>query len=298
MLGMWESGGWNDDQGSAVMGIKWSKSIVEWTKGDTAFLSVVFTWDLLYAYQRALFLEMQGYKVVAGGPAVKLMPDVLRPVCEIGEHVSGALKRHNPDATFTSRGCVRRCPFCAVPKIEGALVELPDDQWQPARIVCDNNLLACSRKHFDRVIDRLKQVDGTIDFNQGLDARLLTSYHAGRLAELNCLVRLAFDSWEYAHDYVQAFETLRGAGVALHSIQTYVLINFRESMEDARARLEFVKDQGVLPNPMCYNPLDTLDRDIYLAPGWDKNELKKMMRYYSRLRFFRAIPYADFDLTM
>jgi len=34
------------------------------------------------------------------------------------------LRLHNPDATFTTRGCPRACPFCAVPRIEGKFREL------------------------------------------------------------------------------------------------------------------------------------------------------------------------------
>ena len=36
------------------------------------------------------------------------------------------LSLHNPDATFTTRGCIRACPFCTVPRTEGRFVELQD----------------------------------------------------------------------------------------------------------------------------------------------------------------------------
>ena len=87
----------------------WPKALVEWTEQETAYLSVVFTWDLPAAYQRAVFLRQLGYTVKAGGPAVALMPDYLADVAECNGEQMPALKRHNPDATFTSRGCVRHC---------------------------------------------------------------------------------------------------------------------------------------------------------------------------------------------
>lgn len=43
----------------------------------------------------------------AGGPAVSLMPEMLADVAELGGEVD-ALPRHNPMATFTTRGCVRQ----------------------------------------------------------------------------------------------------------------------------------------------------------------------------------------------
>ena len=274
------------------MTMDWSKTFVEWKQGDTAYLSVVFTWDLPAAFQRAVWLCAQGYTVKAGGPAVMMMPDYLADVAECNGEQVPALKRHNPQATFTSRGCIRRCPFCAVPRIEGDLREL--DDWEPRPIICDNNLLACSRIHFDRVIDRLKSLS-EIDFNQGLDARLLTNYHADRLAELDCMVRLAFDSVGYEADFIAAFERLRRAGFPLNRIRVYVLIGFRDTPQDALYRLRRVYGLGLKPNPMRYQPLDTFKRNSYVGPNWTHSELTRYMRYWQNLRYTEAVPFEEWD---
>jgi hypothetical protein len=273
--------------------MSWSKAFVEWTDEiiGVASLSVVFTWDLPQAYQRAVWLKQLGYTIHAGGPAVKLMPDYLSSVATVNLDDGPCVERHNPMATFTSRGCIRRCPFCAVPLIEGKLREL--DDWPVRPIVCDNNLLACSKTHFDRVIDRLKPLKG-IDFNQGLDARLLTAYHADRLAELDCMARLAFDSIGYESAFMTAYEQLRRAGFPKNRIRVYVLIGFNDTPEDALYRLQTVVDLGIDPNPMRYNPLDTLQRDSYVGQGWTDSELTRYVRYWANLRFFRAVPFEEF----
>lgn len=270
---------------------KWSKKFLEWTEGDKAFLSVVFTWDLPLAYQRSVWLRQLGYKVFAGGPAISLMPDYLEDVAEIDRKLPGALQRHNPLATRTSLGCIRRCSFCAVWRTEGQLKEL--DDWPINPIVCDNNLLACSQRHFDKVVDRLKPLKG-IDFNQGLDARLLTDYHAGRLAELDCMARLAFDSIAYESDFMTAFERLRKAGIPKNKIRVYVLVGFKDTPEDALYRLQTVARLGIDPSPMRYNPLDTLRRDSYIPENWTGRELTRYIRYWANLRYFRAVPFEDF----
>ena len=269
----------------------WSKRFLEWREGDNAYLSVVFTWDLPEAFQRAVWLRQMGYTLFAGGPAVTLMPDFLSSVAECGGKSPTALERHNPLATFTSRGCIRQCPFCAVWRTEGKIQEL--DDWPIHPIVCDNNLLACSQAHFDRVVDRLKPLRG-IDFNQGLDARLLTKHHADRLSELNCTVRLAFDSVAYESQFMRAFELLRDACIPKHRIRVYVLVGYDDTPEDALYRLRTVADLGIDPNPMRYNPLDTLHRDSYVGPGWTDSELTRYVRYWANLRFFRAVPFGDF----
>jgi len=297
----------------------WAKKIIEWTNKDHAYLSVVFTWDLPAAYKRAEELSSQGYIVHAGGPAVALMPEYLSDVAICNEAGIVALPRHNPDATFTTRGCVRRCKFCAVPKTEGKFREL--DNWEARPIICDNNLLAASKTHFDRVIDRLKPYDSArsdilkenrkrkkagksklpvpqqIDFNQGLDARLLTPYHADRLRELKCITRLAFDSVAYESDFMRAFELLRKARIPKNSIRVYVLFGFNDTPEDALYRLTTVRDLGILPNPMRYQPLGALKKNSYVdtANGWTRKELIRYSRYWANLRYLRAVPFEEFE---
>lgn len=269
----------------------WSGGLAEWIDGETAYISVVFSWRLQEVYQRAVYLRTMGYAVRAGGPAVIMNPGAVLEVAEIGGQVD-ALPRHNPNATFTTRGCIRKCPFCAVPKIEGDLIEL--DGWPIRPIICDNNFLASSRKHFDRVIDRLNGVHD-VDFNQGLDARLLTDYHAQRLAELDykCM-RFAWDDTRTERLFMRGFETAQRAGIPAEKIHVYILIGFNDTPEDALYRLETVRKLGAYPNPMRYQPLDSKCKNAYVAPGWTDAELKRYMRYWANLRITRNIPFAEF----
>lgn len=269
----------------------WSKRMVQQKHNGIVRLSVAFTWDLPKAYSRAVWLRQEGFHVLAGGPAVSLMPDYLFDVAQIAADWPEALQYHNPLATFTSRGCIRNCLFCAVPRTEGQLRELAD--WPVKPIVCDNNLLACSRRHFDTVIDKLKPLSN-VDFNQGLDARLLTQHHADRLVELDCMVRLAFDHTRDEQPFLTAYERLRQARIPKKRIRVYVLIGYHDMPEDALYRLKMVAQLGILPNPMRYNPLDTMRRDSYVASGWTDGELTRYIRYWANLRWFRAVPFEDF----
>ena len=96
--------------------MSWSGGLAEWVEGDTTFLSVAFTWKLNDAYSRALFAKAQGMKVVAGGPALFLikMQHKLTEVADIGTDYPEAVTKHNPLATFASRGCPVGCArYCA-----------------------------------------------------------------------------------------------------------------------------------------------------------------------------------------
>jgi hypothetical protein len=270
----------------------WSKQFIEHNENGTTRLSIAFTWDLPAAYQRAVWLSSMGQRVMAGGPAVSLMPGYLSDVAEIGSDWPGALQRHNQLATRTSIGCIRGCSFCAVPRTEGKLRELSD--WPIGPLHCDNNLLACSRTHFDRVIDRAKPLPW-VDFNQGLDARILTKHHADRFAELKRpMIRLAFDHIKTESQFMRAYELLRAAGITKHQIRVYVLVGYKDTPEDALYRLRLVANLGIDPNPMRYNPLDSLVRDSYVGPNWTDSELTRYIRYWANLRWFRAVPFEEF----
>lgn len=272
----------------------WPKRAIDWIEHDTAFVSVPFTWDLPQAFSRCVFLREQGYKVRAGGPAVSLMPDYLADVAKIGGQVE-ALKHHNPNATFTSRGCPNRCAFCAVPIIEGDLYEMKS--WERKPIICDNNLLACSQAHVDKVLDSLKGIKN-VDFNQGLDARHLSDYHAGRLAELDLkFVRLAWDHSSLESQVMLAIQNLRDAGIPRNKIRVYVLFGYQDTPEDALYRLQTLKDIGVWPNAQRYQPLNALEKNKYVneTVGWTDRELRRYARYWNKLHWLAGVPFDEYE---
>lgn len=273
----------------------WAKQLIYWRDENRIYVSVVFTWHLPLAYKLCKSWHDAGFYVVAGGPAVELMPDFLVAVTDetCGKMVPLPLSRHNPDATFTTRGCIRRCSFCAVPKTEGEFQELED--WVPAPIVCDNNLLASSKAHFDRVIDRLKVFKG-VDFNQGLDARLLKSWHIARLQELRLpIIRFAFDNLKDETTTITAIERMLKAGCARRRMGVYILFGFKDSPEDAMYRAEVVKKLGIKPFLQRYQPLDALQKDSYQPKHWPMEELARFQQYWCRQNWLSKIPYAEFN---
>jgi hypothetical protein len=260
----------------------WNNGIAEWIDNDTAFISAVFSWNAQPVYSRCLYYKASGYKVRCGGQTVMQNPDMFSCFDTSGE--CNALIHHNPLATYTSRGCIRKCSFCLVPSLEGNLIEL--EEWPIKPIICDNNLLATSDKHFDLVIDKLLEYNITgIDFNQGLDARILTDHHATRFAELpkDTIIRLAWDNISTEHLYLSSVSKLLDAGIKTRQIHTYCLIGYKDSPEDARYRLEKIRELGILPNPMRYQPIDTLRKNAYVGEKWTDALLKDYMRYFSNL---------------
>ena len=267
----------------------WPKKETEWIKDRTLFVSIPFTWRLpkvkVKLRQRSFFWD----NAIVGGPAVSLMPEYFTDMeyVSVGHKMPGVLQRVNPLATKTSAGCVRKCKFCAVPETEGKLIEFKD--WPDLPVLIDNNLLATSKKHFNRVIDRLKKFD-FVDFNQGLDSRLLTKHHAGRFAELkNPILRLALDNMNYSDEWIKAYEILRKSGHTKKNIRSYALIGFNSSPDEAWKRCEFIESFGIKVLPMWYHTLEQEEVNIVSKKQkklrWSEEERKLIMGYFYRHMF-------------
>lgn len=276
----------------------WPKKSTQWIEDRILYISIPFTWNLQSVKNQVSQKSFFWDKVIVGGPAVSLMPDFFNDIecVSVGPwHMPGVLQRVNPLATKTTMGCIRKCKFCAVSKIESpyfknGFKEL--DDWPDLPVLIDNNLFAASKKHFNKVIDRLKKhkapIDkqgNTVDFNQGVDARLLKKYHADRIAEIKKpIIRLSLDSMDYIDQWNLAFEKLRKAGLPKRSIRSYVLIGFNSGIDDAWGRCEYVNSFGIKALPMWYHALDALENNIVTEDqeklGWTDEERKLIMQYY------------------
>lgn len=237
----------------------------------------------------------------------KLPPDyeIIKQV----EKTDFSYENTNAYLGYTTRGCVWQCPFCAVKRFEPNYVEYIDikksiqevtDKFGERQnlLLMDNNVLASSK--FDQIIDDIKVagfVKGAtfgktkrkriVDFNQGLDARLLTEEKMKRLSEIPLEpMRIAFDDIKYKKIYIEAVRLAHKYGQK--NMSNYILYNFKDSPDDFYERLkinielneEFGKDEnGTKTNiysfPMRYIPLNAKDRDVDTGNNhWNKRYLR------------------------
>jgi hypothetical protein len=136
------------------------------------------------------------------------------------------------------------------------------------------------------VIDRLVRW-GWADFNQGVDMRFLTDYHAQRIAEIKKpLVRLALDSdsRDSKAKWLRAFRRLRRARITKASIRSYALVGFDTGPGEAWERLRWIEKHGIKALPMWYHPLDALEYNAVTEEqrhlGWDDEKRKDLMMYF------------------
>lgn len=92
---------------------------------------------------------------------------------------------------FLTRGCPNKCKWCVVPRKEGAIRPYMDVdeiaiEGRNKLVLMDNNFLAAgdyAHEQLDKIIERGYRVD----FNQALDARLVTEDFAKKLAKVKWL---------------------------------------------------------------------------------------------------------------
>ncbi len=265
--------------------MNWPKAATYWAESDTLLVSIPFTWELPKVRSKLSLMGLAYSRVIVGGPAVRLMPsyfdDMPHVSASLDDH-PGVLQRANPMATRTTKGCPRRCGFCGVRTIEPEWVEL--DDWPDLPILADNNLLAASWEHLERVVKRLIAWEWA-DFSQGLDCRLLTADHARLLARIKKpMCRLALDSMAEADAWETAFSNLRSAGVAKSNIRSYAIIGFRDTPDEAWERCRWVEDHGIKVLPMWFHALDAMARN-HVTPeqevlGWSDYERRRIMQWF------------------
>ena len=155
---------------------------------------------------------------------------------------------------FLTRGCIRRCPWCIVPAKEGAI--RPYSTWVDIRrpdsrdiVFMDNNVLASP--HGITQMEDMIGKDVRVDFNQGLDARLINDDVANILSRLKWIrfIRMSADTDAMLDVVLKAIDTLKRHGLKPWRIFVYVLV---QDIESAERRAIALRDIGANPFAQPY----------------------------------------------
>jgi hypothetical protein len=275
---------------------RWVNGLAEWPDGDTVNLSIAFTWKLNDAYMRAVYYRAQGYKVRVGGPGLFTRKHYLADVAELGGDYPDAITRHNPMATFASRGCPVGCWFCIVPKMEGrAFTELPDFAVRP--VLCDNNLSALSPEYQDHIVRRYKAAEvPLLDANSGFEPRTFDEEVFERWRPINKGPwRFAYDDEKDGPHVERVMRMLRGKGVNPRRIQVYTLIG-NEPRDQCLARIRRVIDWGGEPYAQPYMKLNALEKRPNVRFDWTEAGLKAVQRWVNG-RFWKYVAFDDYRVS-
>lgn len=237
------------------------------------------------------------------GPAIEdLIPDY-----SILEQIDYKYPVRDAYFAYASRGCIRKCSFCGVPKLEGAqrdtesltaVVRGIDELYGVKKdlVLMDNNVVASPR--FQDLIAEIRDlgflpgaklkvagrvpVQRRVDFNQGVDARILCKSPM-YLRELSSIcikpLRIAFDHLGLKGPYEQAIRYAHEFG--LSELSNYMLYNFHDTPMDLfeRMRLNVTLNEElgirIWSFPMRYQPTNLPNRS-HVGEKWTRYQLRSL----------------------
>ena len=168
---------------------------------------------------------------------------------------------------FLTRGCIRKCGFCIVPRKEGLIHKNADlsEFYNPnlKYIMClDNNILSYSKwkEEFEKIIATGK----LITFKQGMDFRLITEEKAEWLKKL-----------KYKGEYIFAFDNYDDYALIKRNMDLcrkyfnnwemkfFVLIGFNSTLQQDIERVAFLKNNQCLTYIMPFEKVHTSPNKIF-----------------------------------
>ena len=184
---------------------------------------------------------------------------------------------------FLTRGCIRSCPWCVVPKKEGKIRAYRT--WQEIKrpdsrdiVFMDNNVLACPHG-----VEQMKGMIGEkvrIDFNQGLDARLITSEIAEILSKLKWIrfIRMSCDTDSMLDVVLNAIKRLEVCGVKPFRVFVYLLV---QDIQNAEKRAIALREAGAEVFAQPYRDFTTNKEP--------SREMKRFARWVNRKEIFKKV---------
>lgn len=259
-----------------------------WQEYDIVYMAKVFT------FTEDVQEYVNAKKIIKGGTGYN-----------VNSHLPLEIERMQPDYSiysqinnktaygFLTRGCPNKCAWCVVPKKEGAVKPYNDitdiaTEGRTNIILMDNNILSL-RDYAMEQLDKILSMNLHIDFNQGLDARLVDRHFAKRLAKIKWIkyIRFACDTQSQIGWVLNAITLLQRKGYK-KPVFLYMLLT--SDIEECLTRINFFRENFKdIVRPFCqpYRPLDKKD---YKIPQWQKD----LARYVNKKEIYNKVTFEDY----
>ena len=265
--------------------------IVEWANPlfgnyDRVYMSKVFTFtpDCLDVYDCEVLKGGTGYDYTTKLPGYI---DRLQPDYSIYPNID-----RKTAYGFLTRGCPNKCKWCIVPLKEGNVKPYMDvDEiaidGRTNLILMDNNILASDYGlgQIEKIIKRGYRVD----FNQALDARLVTEEIAFMLAKVHwlCPIRFGCDTPKQIVECERAMKMIDSHCDTPKSYLMYTMIN--NNMQESYERLMYFRNNKRVR--VVAQPFRDLNDPKQVIPQWQKD----MARWSMRRELWTSCDFKDFQ---
>lgn len=168
---------------------------------------------------------------------------------------------------FTTRGCIRNCGFCIVREKEGNIKEHAEveeflNPKSNVVVLLDNNFLALP-SHIKKLQKYINK-GWKMDFNQGLDIRLVNKENAKLFAKVKHYkqIHFAWDQMSYEREVKEGLKILFKAGIKPYRIMVMMLCNYNTTFKEDVYRYDELIGLGVDPLVMIYEEGNKEIRDF------------------------------------
>lgn len=192
---------------------------------------------------------------------------------------------------FLTRGCVRHCKWCIVPKKEGFIKPYMDIEQIAVNgrdkvVLMDNNVLAID--YGLRQIEKIAKLGIHVDFNQGLDARLVTEDVAQLLAKTKWIkrIRLACDTPAQIAECDKAIDRIDKYGYKGEYLIYCILL---DDINECYERVIHWRNRGSRFFPFCQPYRDLTKPNV--IPVWQKD----MANWANKKQRFRTCDFKDYQ---
>lgn len=271
---------WHKERGDEV---EWYEPMLSGHM-DRVYMSKVFTFTKEYPYY------VNADEIVKGGTGYKDYETVLPDEIEHTFPDYSIYPECDYAIGFLTRGCIRSCPWCVVPRKEGKIhgvAEWEEIKRPDSKKICflDNNVLAS--EHGIRQIEDMGGRDIKIDFNQGLDARLIDKGIAKLLAACKWIrfIRMSCDTPGMIPIVEKAVKDLGEAGVKPYRVFVYTLV---QDVEEAHERIIAMRNIGVEVFAQPYRDFDG---------GEPTLEQRRIAIWCNRKALFKSCTWEEYSET-
>lgn len=193
---------------------------------------------------------------------------------------------------FLTRGCPNKCKWCVVPIKEGNIrpycdVEEIAINGRTNLILMDNNILASNYGLMQ--IEKIIEKGYHVDFNQALDARLVTEDIAKVLAQVKWLsqIRLGCDTPKQISECEKAMALIDKYRGRPASYLMYTMID--KYINEAYARLSYFKNNKRVR--IVAQPYRDFNNPLQVIPQWQKD----LSRWAMRREIYATCDFKDFS---
>lgn len=192
---------------------------------------------------------------------------------------------------FITRGCVNKCKWCVVPIKEGIIKPYRDVDdiavnGRTNLILMDNNILACDYglSQIEKIIERGYRVD----FNQALDARLVTPTVALLLSQVRFIknIRFGCDTPKQIEDCERAMNMIDHYRGKSSSYLLYTMII--DDIHEAYNRLSYFRNDKRVR--IVAQPYRDFNNPKQVIPQWQRD----MARWAMRREIYTSCDFRDY----